>query len=79
MQRKTTYTDPAYRFDALIDKLGGPAGVSNRLSALGYEPPPEATIRKWRQRGRVPGGFALALVEFALKSGVINSIEELRA
>lgn len=76
--RKQTYSDPNYRFDKLIDALGGPSGIPNRLHALGYEPPPAATIRKWRQRNKVPGSWAVALIEFALRSGAISSIEDLR-
>jgi hypothetical protein len=48
------------------------------MVALDLNPPPVATITKWRQRNRVPGGWAVALVEFALISGVITSISELR-
>jgi hypothetical protein len=77
-KRKTSYQDPPYRFDWLIDQLGGPTGLTNRMVALDLNPPPVATITKWRQRNRVPGGWAVALVEFALIAGVITSISELR-
>jgi len=77
--RKVNYEDPQFRFSWLIEQMGGPSGVCNRLSAMGYEPPPMMNVRQWKARNKVPGAWAAALIQYALESGLVGSIEELRS
>lgn len=46
----------------LIDKFGGPDGVVGAMDAFGVRHPPRDTIRKWFERGGVPGTWLPVLL-----------------
>lgn len=67
-----------YQITGLIDAMGGVRSVRQKLETNGFGSYPLETAIGWRRRDSMPGHLALALVEIAMKEGVVSSIEKLR-
>ena len=67
-----------YRITELIIAMGGVKAVRQRLDAEGFGSLPLETVQGWKRRNSCPGHYALALVEIAMRDGLVAGINRLR-
>jgi hypothetical protein len=63
---------PEWKVKDMIKRLGGVAGVTEKLMAKGFSPPGADTVQGWVSRNSVPGAWAPALFAVAQDEGLIE-------
>ena len=69
---------PRWKYRDLVAALGSDDQVVELLRAAGFRPPPAKTIAGWRMRNSVPGQWAPALIDAAMRRGLLAKISHLR-
>ena len=69
---------PRWKYRELVTALGSDIAVIAILRADGFKPPPAKTIAGWRMRNSVPGQWAPALIDAAMRRGLIERVSQLR-
>ena len=58
--------------------LGSDREIADRISAMGFDPPPPKTIGGWRFRGSIPARWSPLLIQMALNEGLLKNLWALR-
>jgi hypothetical protein len=77
-RRKRQQIVPVWDYRALLKSLGTYKEIADRITEAGFDAPHPLTIAGWGYRGRVPSHWAPLLFEWAIKSGKIQSVAEIR-
>lgn len=64
---------PVWKAKAIIIRLGGVGGLTDKLMERGFHPPPAFTIQGWLNRNSIPGSWAPAVFMIAMQEGIIKS------
>lgn len=63
---------PVWKAKALINKLGGVSGLTDKLLAKGFFPPGPDTIQGWISRNAISAPWAPAVFQIAMEEGIIQ-------
>ena len=69
---------PQWKYRELVAALGADIAVIEILRADGFNPPPAKTIAGWRMRNSIPGPWVPALIQAAMRRGLLEGIDQLR-
>jgi hypothetical protein len=76
-QRKQSQIVPVWDYHRVLMAFGTADDIVARIKRAGYDPPSPKTVNGWRFRGRVPSQWTPLLIKWALKDGIIKSIDQL--
>lgn len=64
---------PQWKARAMIARLGGVGGVTEKLIAKGFFPPGPDTVQGWSSRNSIPGAWAPAVFALAMEHKLIKN------
>lgn len=71
---KPLLREPSWQFRQFYDQLGGAEAIVEKITALGFDAPPIATVRGWAFRGSIPSKWLLVLLLIAAQKKPLKTV-----